>query len=240
MVTKFHIFLPIFLSLLLNACGILTVHGSGNIATETRDVQDFDRVVFSGIGELLLTQSEDESLTIIADDNLMDYVESEVRGGTLFIRDKETISPSQPIRFELRVREIIELDVAGVASAESGAISAERLEINVSGTSTLSMGALEAQELAIHLNGPTEVELSGAGNVVEQEIEISGPGSYHAPGLRSQSINLTINGPGNATVWATDFLSISVSGVGNVDYYGSPQITQTGSGNVSINSLGNP
>ena len=240
MVTKFHIYLSILLPLLLNACGILTVHGSGNIAIETRDVHDFDHVVFSGTGELLLTQGDEETLAVEADDNLMEYVESEVRNGILYIGEKGTISPSQPIRFKLQVREIVGLDVAGIASAETEAISTERLEIVVSGMSTLRIGALEAQELTIHLNGPTEVELTETGDVTEQEIVISGPGSYHAPGLHSQSVNLTINGPGNATVWATDFLSISVSGIGNVDYYGSPQITQTGSGNVSVNSLGNP
>lgn len=240
MVTKLHIVISILMPLLLNACGILTVRGSGNIATEIRDVHDFDRVVFGGTGDLLLTQGNEEALSVEADDNLMEYVESEVRHGTLYIGEKETISPSKPIRYKLHVREIVGLDVAGIASAETGAISTERLEINVSGLSTLSIGALEAQELSIFLNGSTEVELKETGEVAEQEIEINGSGSYHAPGLRSQSVNLTSNGSGNVTVWATDFLSISMSGNGNVDYYGSPQVTQTGSGNVSVNSLGNP
>lgn len=240
MITKFHIFLSILLPLLLNACGILTVHGSGNIVTETRDVHDFDRVVFSGTGEFLLTQDEGESLTIKADDNLMDYVESEVRDGTLYIGENGTISPSQPIHFELSVKEIVGLSVVGIASAETGGISTERLEINVSGTSTLSMDALEAKELTIHLNGHTEVEVTKAGEVIEQEIVINGPGVYHAPELRSTSVHLAINGPGNATVWATDFLIIETSGIGNVDYYGSPQITQSGSGKININSFGNP
>jgi len=238
--TKLHICLSIFLLRSLSACGILTVHGSGNIVTETRDVHDFDRVVFSGTGELWLTQGDGESLAVQADDNLMGYLESEVRHGILYIGDKGTISPSQPIRFELGVKEIVGLNIAGIASAETGELSTGRLEINVSGTSTLSIEALEAQELTITLNGPAEVELTEAGDVAEQEIVISGPGNYHAPGLRSQRVNLTINGPGSATVWATDFLSVSVSGIGNVDYYGNPQVTQTGSGNMSLKSLGNP
>ena len=64
--------------------------------------------------------------------------------------------------------------------------------------------------------------------------------STSAPGLRSQSVDLTIDGSSKATVWSTDFLGITVPGIGNVDYLGSPQVTQKGSGNVSIRSLGNP
>ena len=203
------------LPLLLNACGILTAHGSGNIATETRDVHDFDRAVISGTSKLLLTQGEGESLTITADDNLMSYIESEVRDGTLFLGNKEGILPSQPIRFKLNVKEIVMLDISGIVNVETGDIATQQLDIHVSGTSTLHMSKLETQELVINLNGSTKVELM-------------------------ESVDVTISGSNDAIVWATDFLNIEASGIGNVGYYGNPQVTQTGSGNTHINGLGNP
>lgn len=230
----------ILLSHMLSACSIFTIHGSGNVITETRDVRNFDRVSFSGTSELLLTQGGEESLIISADDNLMDHIESEVRGGTLFIGHEETISPSQPIRFRLSVREIVGLDVSGIAEAETGDIITERLVVKVSGLSTLSMGTIHAEKLAIHLSGSNEVELMGSGEVVNQEIVISGPSSYRAPALRSESADISISGPGNATVWATELLNVSSSGIGNIEYYGSPQVTQKGSGIVNLSGLGNP
>ena len=240
MVTKFHIYLSILLPLLLNACGILTVHGSGNIATETRDVHDFDRAVISGTSKLLLTQGEGESLTITADDNLMSYIESEVRDGTLFLGNKEGILPSQPIRFKLNVKEIVMLDISGIVNVETGDIATQQLDIHVSGTSTLHMSKLETQELVINLNGSTKVELMDSGEAIDQKIVLSGSNTYSAPKLRSQSVDVTISGSNDAIVWATDFLNIEASGIGNVGYYGNPQVTQTGSGNTHINGLGNP
>jgi len=240
MKTKNLVFLILFLPLLLNACGILTVRGSGNLLTESRDVHDFDRVVISGTSKLLLTQGEQEALAITADDNLMRYIESEVRDGTLYLRNKEGISPSQPIQLELSVKKFVALDISGIVSAETGDIVTEKLDIDLNGLSTLQMGSLETQQLSVHLNGSTKVELSGPGEVVEQKILLNGSNTYYAPELRSQSVDISASGPNDATVWATDFLNIETSGIGNVDYYGSPQVTQSGSGNISINSLGNP
>jgi len=243
MKTKNLIFLILLLPLLLNACGILTVRGSGNVLTESRDVHDFDRVVISLTSELLLTQGEQESLAITADDNLLRYIESEVRDRTLYIsplRNNEEISPSQPIQLKLSVKEIVALDLSGIVSAKAGNIVTAGLDIDVSGLSTLQMGSLETQKLTVYLNGSTKVELTGPGEVVEQKVVLSGSNIYFAPELRSQLVNINASGPNDATVWATDFLNIETSGIGNVDYYGSPQVTQSGSGNIRIKSLGNP
>jgi hypothetical protein len=238
------ILITLLLPLFLSACNLLGVRGSGTVVSEAREVSEFNRVVFGGIGELLISQDGDESLIVTADDNLLQYVEAEVRGGTLFIKVKESwgkgLSPSQPIRFNLNVREIIGLDVAGQVDTKTGDLVTDRLAVNVSGLSSLTVGALRAQELVLHLSGSNEVELIDSGEVAEQAIVLIGPSEYRAPGLRSQKAEVTINGSGEATVWATGFLNITVSGKGSVDYYGSPQVTQHGSGLVNISSLGDP
>jgi hypothetical protein len=69
--------------LLVSACGIAPVFGSGKIVTETRQVSGFDKVSVSGGGELIIIQDGTESVTVETDDNLMQYLVAEVRGGTL-------------------------------------------------------------------------------------------------------------------------------------------------------------
>ena len=242
-ISKYRMLLPLLL-LFLNACILQTIRGSGNIVTEARDVRDFNRVVFGGTGELLLTQSGEESLTVSADDNVMGYIEAEVRGKTLYIglTDKPGpgVSPSQPIRFNLNVKEIASLDVAGIARTETGEIVTEQLAVKVSGSSSLSMTSLEAQKLTLNLSGSNEVEVTGIGEVTEQKVVLIGASSYYALGLRSQSADVTMSGSSEAAVWATDFLDVSVAGKGSLDYYGNPQISQRVSGKARINSLGIP
>jgi hypothetical protein len=56
--------------------------------------------------------------------------------------------------------------------------------------------------------------------------------------LGTSSTTVDINGLGNATVWATETLDISIDGGGNLRYYGLPQITQDINGFSDIDNLG--
>src|SRR3990170_5909134 len=64
------------------------VRGSGNVVTEERDVSDFHKIHLSGIGNLIITQGEEESLTIEADDNIMPLISADVSGERLTISFK--------------------------------------------------------------------------------------------------------------------------------------------------------
>ena len=65
--------------ILLTACSLSsiqdsgeTITGSGNVVTENRPVSGFDGVSHTGIGRVIITQGEEESLTIEADDNILE------------------------------------------------------------------------------------------------------------------------------------------------------------------------
>ena len=45
--------------------GSHTIHGSGVLATESRAVQDFDKVVLSGIGKLVIEQTPNQDCPLI-------------------------------------------------------------------------------------------------------------------------------------------------------------------------------
>jgi hypothetical protein len=102
------------------------------------------------------------------------------------------------------------------------------------------MRSLEARTLDVFLSGSTKFELTDAGQVTELEITSSGSNLFNAPKLQSQRADVSISGSCDAIFWATDILNINIAGNGSVNYYGSPQVTQSGSGNINIKSLGNP
>ena len=87
--------------------------------------------------------------------------------------------------------------------------------------------------------------LSGAGNitangkVADQEIQISGVGSYKGADLQSDNLTIRISGAGSADVWAKETLVARISGVGSVNYFGDPHIEKEISGAGSINKKGN-
>ncbi|MGH9820691.1 MAG: GIN domain-containing protein, partial [Pyrinomonadaceae bacterium] len=60
-----------------------SVTGSGNVVTETRDVRDFSSLDISGIFKVEVVAQKDFDVEVQADDNLMPFIKTEVRGGVL-------------------------------------------------------------------------------------------------------------------------------------------------------------
>ncbi|NIO70352.1 MAG: hypothetical protein GTN71_15330 [Anaerolineae bacterium] len=218
------------------------VRGSGSVVEEDRAVSGFTGVaLLEGIGELTIKGGERESLRIEAEDNLMPYLETEVRNGVLEIdvQDGVNLNPTRPVRFYLTVKELDTIVLSGSGDIEAPDLEAKRFSVTISGSGDVEMGDLSADILNVTINGSGNLDIAG-GRVEEQDITISGSGEYQAGGLNSGSVEITISGSGNATIWATDSLDVRVSGSGSVNYYGNPRTTFSGSGSGKLRSLGNP
>jgi hypothetical protein len=224
--------------LLLTACGLNYVQGSGNVVTEERDVSGFDSVNMSGFGEVLITQSNTESLTIETDDNLMQYIESGVRGNTLYLEFQDNIipDPSDKITFRLNVIDLEALDLSGAGSFVIESLQTPSLEITFDGAGKIDLDSLMADRVSTRVSGAGDVSLTG--EVGAQEIHIEGLGKYSASDLKSSQATVEIEGAGSVVIWVLDQLDLTIQGAGNVDYYGNPTVTQNVEGGGSINSLG--
>ena len=234
-----YVFIPLLLSaFLITACGLRVVQGSGDIVKEDREVSGFDSVEFSGFGRVLVTQGSQESLTIEVDDNLLQYIDTDVVGNTLKIDfdDNILLRPTDSIIFRLGVIEINSISVSGAGSFEIDEFKAENLDVTMSGAGKIDIDEIEATELKVVVTGAGNVKISGT--VERQEIRISGVGDFNALDLESQETTVNISGAGDADVWAHDELDITISGAGSVSYYGDPDVSQSVSGLGSINSRG--
>ena len=105
-----------------------TVAGSGNIVSESRAVTDFTRINLLGSGELIIVQGDHYALEVETDDNLMEYIKTEVQGDTLEIgftsaATGKNLRPTDSFVFTVSVRDLDEVELGG-----SGTISAVSLE----------------------------------------------------------------------------------------------------------------
>jgi hypothetical protein len=236
------------LAVSLSACAAIdlqfeTLTGSGKIVTEERTVSGFDQVVLAGLGDLTITQGERESLTITADDNLMDYIQSTVDGRTLMLGIdvddlSDVITTYNPTRLEydLVVKDLSSLNLAGSGNASMETLDTDELILTVAGSGNITIDDLTADRVETNLPGSGNITLSGS--VPDQMVTIAGSGNYIAPNLKSASTNVFIGGSGNVTVWASDELDINIAGSGQVDYYGSPTVSQQILGSGEVHSLG--
>lgn len=219
---KHHLILTglLGMALALAACGInigsslTTVRGSGDIVTAERDVSGFSSIQINIGADLVLAQGDEEGLIIEADDNLMAYIETEVRDNKLIVStpDNTSISPSGIIRLNLTFDTLNAIDIFG-----SSAVTGENLDLAT---------------LAINFAGSGSTALTG--RVDEQRINIRGTATINNFDLTCASAMVDISGSGTVEVNAERSLNVTVAGSGEIRYLGDPTLTQNVSGTANI------
>ena len=222
------------------------IQGSGNVIEEDRDVSGFDRISMAGAGKIIITQGDRESLIVETDDNLLEYIRTEVKGDTLeidFTKDlllssgtRDSLEPSAGFVFRISVIDLEAISVSGAADIQAEKLKTNQLEINFSGAGEVTIDDLNASRLDVKLSGAGDVEL--AGKVESQDIVISGLGRYQGFAVESQDASVTISGAGGAELWVTETLDVVISGAGDVEYYGTPSVNPEISGLGRLQGLG--
>ncbi len=237
----------ILLAVGLSSCSIVSVADtkvitlSEVISSENRPVSGFSKIEFSTLGKVNIIQGDAESCSLSAPDNLIPEIETSVRNGTLIIRSKENISitnmnSGNTPTFTIVVKALTSLTTSGLGDVQVDMLSTPNLAVEMSGAGHVQLNQLSAQALDLTLSGVGGIELTGEAQ--QAKINISGAGGVIAPDLRIQNADVTLSGVGGATLWVTGKLSGNISGVGNVNYYGSPQANVNTSSTGSIKSLG--
>jgi len=237
------------------------IEGSGTLSSENREAQDFNRVQLTGAGDVIITQGQVESVTVEADDNLLHYIETEVRAGTLFLGftdevAEKNIRPSQAIKFFVNLKEITSLEISGAGDAYSETLNTERLKVEVGGAGDIVIDQLITEQFDIEVNGASDIrveqlstqdvdgningsaDINLSGDTYEQSIDIQGSGKYFAADLHSQQAKVAIQGIGDVTVWAVDLLDVHIPGTGTVRYYGDPITSFSNPGHGELEHLG--
>jgi hypothetical protein len=213
------------------------VMGSGRVTTENRTVSGFDQVSVGGSGKLTITQGDEESLTIRADDDLLPLIESKVSHGDLQIGpDNVNLHPTATILYQLKVKNLRAVHLSGSLEADADQIKTDRFSIQVSGSGKVQLGKLEAKRLDIQVSGSGDIQI--AGQVEEQRVGISGSADYRAADLASDRVEAGVSGSGSLVVWARNTLTANVSGSGEISYYGTPSLDSQTSGSGHVKSLG--
>jgi hypothetical protein len=188
--------------------------GSGQLATQSRQVSGFTSVELTGVGELSIDQTGTESLTVSAEDNLLPLLTSRVEGDTLILGKKPNtrIVTTKPITYTLTMKDITGLAVSGSGTINAPKLTTAALRIEISGSGVITT----------------------AGNADDQSLAISGSGRYLADGLTSKTTTAEISGSGTGNVVASNALDVKISGSGTLTYSGNPQVSQTVSGSGKL------
>ncbi|MBU1012316.1 MAG: DUF2807 domain-containing protein [Bacteroidetes bacterium] len=208
------------------------IRGNGNVEKETRNISSFSAIDVSSAFEIYLTQGNSESLVIEADENIMEYIITEVRGGTLKIYVKSNIRNVKTMKAYISFKMIDKIELSGACNIRGeGTYKFNDLEIGVSGASEINMN-FTADKVYLDLSGASDIEFTGSADKLT--VDVSGATKLYAQDFEVKECSIDASGASTIKVFATEELSVDASGASTVRYKGKPSVSLDSSGASSI------
>ena len=192
------------------------IQGSGNIISESRELNNFTSIILLGSIDVNIKTSESNNCVVVADDNLIPYIKTEVVNNKLNISLNESYSSEEILVVNINTPNYDEVSLSGSGNINILDFKNNNLSLNISGSGNIT-GNGEVETLVVKVNG--------SGNLMSKEI-------------KSKSATITINGSGDGEVFASDSISAKINGSGNIKYFGNPENVDSiinGSGDIISN-----
>jgi Putative auto-transporter adhesin, head GIN domain len=177
------------------------IKGSGIAKTEKRSVAPFTSLEVNCHGSIQVHAQRQEGLEISGDDNIIPLITTEVNNGTLYIRSSKEYDPRDKLEIIVSAPDLKKFVFSGAGEANLSNVKNDRMEIALNGAGSLT----------------------ASGETKEADITLSGAGSVDAKNLHAINAKVNSTGVGIVDIYVMGQLDAKTSGVGEINYYGSPK-----------------
>ncbi|TFG78235.1 MAG: DUF2807 domain-containing protein [Flavobacteriales bacterium] len=215
------------------------IKGNGNIVSIERSVGAYDAVSVSGWFDVDLVDGKEGELTLKGEENLLEYIKTEVKNGKLIIKveDNRNLQPStwnEGIKITVPVDQIDAVTLSGSGDIVGRKkIKASSFSTTMSGSGDITLD-VDADNMTATMSGSGDMNLSGRSG--DFNVTVSGSGDIKAFDLEADNVEATVSGSADIKVTAKVYLKARVSGSGDITYRGNPDKVDTktsGSGDIS-------
>ena len=212
--------------------------GSGTPVSEPRPVGEFVGIELSGSMYVMVKVGQQASVQVVADDNLVHRVETDVRGGRLHLRSPRPAIQDTPLEVVVTTPDLNYLGVslAGDIDVDIEGETLEQLAVMVRGAGKLRVAGVSADRLRVDVSGAGNVQIDGGVNHLD--FDLSGVGAGKFAGLCARTAEVRMGGAGKVTLNAIESLDARLSGAGSVNYYGNPEVRYDDKGPGGLHHLG--
>lgn len=224
--------------LLFGACrfaGGKRITGNNQVTTENRQINGFTGIEVAGPFKVYLTQGNEFSVRIEAEENLMDYIITKKDGDVLEIKTKRNyrIRSHKDMKLYISAPQYRELRIAGSGGiwSQNKISNASEIEISIAGSGDV-VADIDAPRINAEIAGSGSTILKGTTR--DMNAEIAGSGDIRAFDLLSENTKVEIAGSGNVQVFASKQLDVSIAGSGDVAYKGGAQVKQSKAGSGTV------
>ena len=213
------------------------VEGTGEIISQTTAPGSFTGIDIGRAFSVTYRRSDTPSVTVVMHENLFEYLEISLQGGTLYIDTTEIIHArdrADTPRIYIYAPYLETVSLRGAVEASGwDTLYADQLSISLSGAVDLTL-RLEVNNLQIHATGAVDAELSGKTDTAD--ITAMGAANISAANMWAREVNLEALGASTAYIYAHESLDIRAAGAAIVRYSGDPgsvNSTVVGAGSVT-------
>jgi hypothetical protein len=221
-----------------------SITGSGQLVEETYDLADFTNVDVSHAFDAAIARSDDFTVVVTVDDNILKNVDVRLDGDTLHIGMKGNDSyRNVTMEAAITLPAVSHLKLSGASSATLGSFSSnEPLKIELEGASRVDCSDMMSESAVFDLEGAsradcrdvttdeTEVALQGASSLsltgAGGNADVWGKGASRADlrGFPVTNAKVKLEGASNASINTDGVLDVDLAGSSDVRYVGEPTL----------------
>jgi len=213
------------ISVLITSCDInfnSGIAGNGNVVTEERDAQETFTMIKASEGlDVYITQSENTSIEVEADENVISLIATDIQNGTLVIHTKESVGrcKSKKVHVSLPIIEkIVSTSGADVYSTE--VLIADNLEVKSNSGADIKI-EVEAVHVSCSTSSGADIKISGTADSLTADA--SSGSDIQARDLSVKDCDASASSGADVTVTVSGKLIANSSSGGDVHYYGNPE-----------------
>ncbi|MCK3683762.1 head GIN domain-containing protein [Maribellus sp. YY47] len=225
------------LSIVMNSCMFsLSIKGNGNVVEETRQLNDFDEVKVTRGMNAFISIGDDFKVVVKADENLLEYIETELEGDMLIVRSTANIRNAKSKAVYITLPEIESLkSTAGSNIYSENVLEVGDIELSASAGANLKL-RLNADAVNASASAGSNIFLEGKANSLNATA--SSGSNIKAGDLNCKQGELKVSSGANVWAATSKSLTAKASSGGNIFYAGEPSetdISKSSGGNVIKN-----
>lgn len=222
-----------FILITVISCSKIKHESSGTLTEEERSISNYNSIEVLDNIDIFYTQDSTNYLKVEAGEHLIDYIKTDVINNKLIIYEANNdILNTKRIRIYLSNDSINNVTLEGSGNFNGDQINCSSFNLELIGSGDANIHA-NLSNYTASLTGSGNINTTG--NSTSQNLELKGSGNIGGKHFYTNHTTALLSGSGNITLHSNLSLIATLSGSGNIYYYGSPPSTttsSTGSGQI--------
>ncbi len=198
-----------------------TVYASGPVTTNEREAGTFTSLKVSTGIDVYLSQGEKESITVEADENLHEYILTEVRNGVLYVYSNVSLRNARSKKVHVTMNRIESVSTSSAGDIKGVTLLAvDKITLITSSAGNIDI-EIKASEINARISSSGDITLRGNSDLLVASL--SSAADLRSTELTVSMADIDVSSAGNARITVTESLKARASSAGSVFYGGKPE-----------------